>query len=75
MRTVKRDPEKGSQDDHVKAEKQGVMLDTEYEVVGGVIYGFSSYFNLKGIDGQFNCAIFDKGWEDFQDIMRHEYCR
>ena len=54
-----------------EADKKGVTLGTQWEVVGGEINDWTSYYKLKGVEGKFNCAMFDLDYEHFSHLMNH----
>ena len=45
----------------------------EYEIVGGVVNSSSSYYEFKGIRGQWNTVMFSGHWEQAQHLMEHNY--
>lgn len=41
-------------------------LNKEYTISGGAVYGYSSYYELEGVDGTFNTCLFD---EDLSEVI------
>ena len=46
----------------------GIIAGTEWEVIGGEIHGYISYYYLAGVEGAFNTALFDKSWRDHEEL-------
>ena len=65
--------EGGHDHDCDKANEKGVIQGTEWEVTGGVIYDYVSYYTLEGVEGRFNTVMFSGSWEDHSSIMSHQY--
>ena len=45
----------------------------EYEIIGGVVYSSSSYYEFAGIPGEWNTVMFNTRWEEVSDLLKHEY--
>jgi hypothetical protein len=45
----------------------------EYEIIGGYVGGSMSFFEFKGIPGQWNTVMFSTSWEEAHHLMEHGY--
>lgn len=60
--------------DYQKEESSKVFqLDKEYEIIGGYIGSWCSYFIFRDIEGVWNTSMFDKDWTDAEHLMTHDY--
>ena len=60
----------GPDHDQDRANKAGIAVGSQWEVTGGEVHDFISYYTLEGVEGKFNTTMFSGDWQDHQHLMK-----
>ena len=63
----------GLQEEVGAAKEDGLEIGGLYDVKGGVVYGYSSFYKLTGFEGSYNTCMFEGDWQDHAHLLDHRY--